>query len=117
MGWSKERQHTSSQIRILKDVKSRKLPGVHALQAQNLDARPRKPALRRFGRALHEEHHGRGAHRLGDGLTGFIGEKPALEEEGGRMSSAGKSGRPGGLSKEALVFELASGFQGQRIVG
>jgi hypothetical protein len=75
---------------ILQNVERRELPRIHALQAQDLDAGPREPALRRLGRAFHEQHHGRRGHGFVDGEAGLGGEEAWADE---RARGADRLGR------------------------
>lgn len=79
-----------AQVGVLEDVEGGELGRVDALQAENLDAGPREPALGRLGRALHEEDHGRGSHGLLDGLPRLVREESPLERtEEGRWPGEG----------------------------
>lgn len=63
---------TLSQLLILQDIERRKLLGVHALQAQDLDRRPGKAALRLLRGALHEKHNGGRSYCLVDDLACLV---------------------------------------------
>lgn len=58
-------------VLILQNVESSELLRVDALQTEDLDGRARETTLRRLGRALHEQHDGRGGDGLVDGGAHF----------------------------------------------
>jgi len=92
------RKHTRPQPVVLKHVKRTELLRIHALQAQDLDARARKPALRRFRRAFHKQHHGRRRDGRGDGGARFRREVPAQDRAAGGACAGGLEIRAGDWS-------------------
>jgi hypothetical protein len=95
------KSRTLSQILIFQHVESRELGRVDALDAQHLDARAREPALRRLGRALHEQHDRRRGHRLINRRPHLLGKESHLEGSDGRHAAAGGE-RPEGRLPEGL---------------
>lgn len=73
---------TLTQLRVLQHVKSDKLLGIHALQAQNLDACAGKAALGSLGGTLHEQDDGCRGHGLVNSRLGLGGQETGVEDRG-----------------------------------
>ena len=71
-----------TQLGVLQDIESDKLLRVHALEAEDLDARTGKAALGRLGGSLHEEHDRRRGDSLVDCGLGLGGQEAGVEDGG-----------------------------------
>jgi hypothetical protein len=85
-------RHTLSESLILQHIERSELGRVHALKAQDLDAGPREPALRRLWRTLHKQNHRCRCNGLVDRLSCFRGQESRRDKCESRVGESGGKG-------------------------